>query len=265
MRNIRVTLLTLSVVVLTSSCKTAIKTIPVPLGSEDAIVAVGKKAPLTEDEKKGWNHADLGKDSIPGMSTLEAYEFLKGKKGTEVVVAIVDSGTDLEHEDLKEVAWVNPGETANNGKDDDKNGFVDDIHGWNFLGSIYKENAELYRIIKDSTIVDAETYQRAKKDYDKKIAEASANKQRYGAILQGVTYADATISKKLNKKDYNKEDLKSIDITDPEMQRSVAMANQMFDYGLPSMKVAIDELTKLVNNAEDVLNGDALKKEYRKV
>ena len=116
------------------------------------------------------------------------------------MVAIVDSGTDLKHEDLKDVAWVNPKEIANNGKDDDKNGFIDDINGWNFLGKIYKENYELYRILKDSTIADTETYKRAKEDYDKKVVEAERNKQRYGQILQAVTYANATITEKLNKK-----------------------------------------------------------------
>jgi subtilisin family serine protease len=190
---------------------------------------------------------------------------VNGKQGKQVIVGVVDSGTDLAHEDLKDVAWVNPGEIANNGKDDDNNGFVDDINGWNFLGSIYKENAELYRIIKDSTIVDSETYQRAKKDYDKKVSEATTNKQRYGQILQAVTYANTNIVKKLNKKEYKKEDLKSIDASDPEMQRSVAIASQMFDLGLSSLQEAIDELTNLVSGADDLLSGKALKQDYRSV
>ena len=199
------------------------------------------------------------------MSTKLAYDFLSGKEGKQVVVAIVDSGTDLKHEDLKNVAWVNPGEIANNGKDDDKNGFVDDINGWNFLGEIYKENAELYRIVKDSTIADAETYKRAKKDYDKKVADATRNKQRYGQMLQGVIYANTNLIKKLNKKKYTKEDLKSIDTSDPEMKRSVDVAEWIFSLGVDSLQEAIDELTNLVSNADKLLNGDALKKDYRNV
>jgi subtilisin family serine protease len=265
MRITRVTFLALSVAVILSSCKTAITTIPVPAGTTEAIAAVGKKASLTEEEKQVWMHADLVRDSIPGMSTKQAYDFVNGKQGKQVIVGVVDSGTDLAHEDLKDVAWVNPGEIANNGKDDDNNGFVDDINGWNFLGSIYKENAELYRIIKDSTIVDSETYQRAKKDYDKKVSEATTNKQRYGQILQAVTYANTNIVKKLNKKEYKKEDLKSIDASDPEMQRSVAIASQMFDLGLSSLQEAIDELTNLVSGADDLLSGKALKQDYRSV
>ena len=72
-----------------ASCKTiSVVKAPVPAASEVAITAVGKKTPLTEDEKKSWGHADLVKDSIPGMSINKAHEFLKGKKGTQVVFRI---------------------------------------------------------------------------------------------------------------------------------------------------------------------------------
>lgn len=265
MRITRMMLTIIVVATVLSSCKTSINTIPVPAGSVEPVFAVAKKSELTEDEKKAWNHADLVQDSIPGMSTNLAYDFLKGKKGKQVVVAIVDSGIDLEHEDLKDVAWVNTGEVPNNGKDDDNNGFIDDINGWNFLGDIYKENAELYRIIKDESIVDAETLKRAKKDYEFKVKEATQNKQRYGQILQAVTYANTNIVKELNKKTYTKDDLSSLDTSSPELSRSVAIASQMFDLGLNSIQEAIDELTSLVDSAESLLNGEAIKKDYRSV
>ena len=86
------------------------------------------------------------------MSLDKAYSFLQGKKGVEVVVGVVDSGTDLLHEDLRDVAWVNIKEIENNGIDDDKNGYIDDINGWNFLGTIYKEHLEYERIVKDPII-----------------------------------------------------------------------------------------------------------------
>ncbi|MBL4605738.1 MAG: S8 family peptidase, partial [Flavobacteriaceae bacterium] len=264
MRIMKPVLYTLLVAITLTSCKT-ISTIAVPKGSEVTIAAVEKKSALTETEKKSWGHADLVQDSIPGMSVNKAYQFLEGKKGIQVIVAVVDSGTDLEHEDLKGVAWVNPNEIAGNGIDDDKNGFIDDVNGWNFLGKIYKENAELYRIVKGPKLADEKTYKRAKEAYDKKVKEATSNKQRYGQILQAVTFANTSIAKKLNKKKYKKEDLSSIDASDPEMAKSVAIANQMFDLGLSSLQEAIDELTDLVSNADDLLKGDALKKEYRSV
>jgi hypothetical protein len=73
------------------------------------------------------------------MSVDRAYaELLKGKQGVKV---IVNSwlGVDIEHEDLKSVVWTNVKKFWN-GIDDDNNGYIDDIHGWNFLGDITKEN-----------------------------------------------------------------------------------------------------------------------------
>jgi subtilisin family serine protease len=111
------------------------------------------------------------------MSVDRAYsELLKDKKGIKVIVGIIDSGVDIEHEDLKSVIWTNSKE-AGNGIDDDNNGYVDDIHGWNFLGDITKENLEYERIIKDKTLVDEVTY-KAKKINDDKVAQAKAGKFR---------------------------------------------------------------------------------------
>jgi subtilisin family serine protease len=264
MKIMKAVLYTLLIAITLTGCKT-VNTITIPKGAQEAVVAVAKKAELTEEQKKTWGHADLIKDSIPGMSVNEAYEFLKGKYGKQVIVAVVDSGTDLEHEDLKDVAWINPKEIAGNGIDDDKNGFIDDINGWNFLGGVYKENAELYRIVKDKSITDEAMYNRAKKDYDKKVAEASTNKQRYGQILQAVEYANNNIIKKLNKKKYTKEDLSSLDASDPAIGRSITIANEMFGLGISSLQDAIDELTDLVTNADDLLSEEALKKDYRSV
>jgi subtilisin family serine protease len=96
-------------------------------------VAIAKKGALTENELKRWSHLDLDKDSIPGMSVDRVYsELLKGKTSTPVIVGIVDSGVDIEHEDLKSVIWTNKKEIPGNKIDDDKNGYVDDIYGWNF-------------------------------------------------------------------------------------------------------------------------------------
>ena len=127
-----------------ASCKSSINTIPVPKGTDTVINIPAKKGTLTEDQLQTWSHMDVETDSIPGMSLDKAYQFLEGKKGTTVIVAIADSGTDIEHEDLKDVVWTNPKEIAGNNIDDDKNGYADDIHGWNFLGS------------KDGTIVNAD-------------------------------------------------------------------------------------------------------------
>ena len=111
-----------------ASCKTVSK-LPVPNGVDNAINISAKKVALTDIEKDNWQHLDLATDTIPGMSVDKAYKFLQGKTSVTVVVGVVDSGTDLKHEDLVDVAWVNAKETAGNGIDDDKNGYVDDING----------------------------------------------------------------------------------------------------------------------------------------
>lgn len=131
-----------------------------------------KKAALTENELMRWSHLDIVKDTIPGMSVDRAYaELLKDKKGVKVVVGVVDSGVDIDHEDLKSVVWTNPKEIPGNGVDDDKNGYVDDIHGWNFLGDITVENLEVTRILKKGDD-GSETYKRALASYDEKYQKA---------------------------------------------------------------------------------------------
>ncbi|MEL7219977.1 MAG: S8 family peptidase [Bacteroidota bacterium] len=99
-----------------------------------------------------WPHLDLAADGRLGMSTNKAYaELLDGKSNQTVIVAIIDSGVDAEHEDLADIMWVNEDEIAGNGIDDDRNGYIDDIHGWNFIGnkngeSIDGENLEIIRL-----------------------------------------------------------------------------------------------------------------------
>lgn len=89
---------------------------------------------VKEDVPKGWHLMNKQTSGYYGISLDKAYEFLKGKKSTPVIVAVIDSGVDTTHEDLKAILWHNPGEIPGNGIDDDKNGYVDDIYGWNFIG-----------------------------------------------------------------------------------------------------------------------------------
>ena len=247
-----------------TGCK-SIANIVVPKGTDAAIFATAKKMPLTDIESQNWQHLDLIKDSIPGMSLEKAYAFLSGKKGKEVVVGVIDSGTDLTHEDLIGNAWINPKEIAGNGIDDDKNGFIDDINGWNFLGAIYKENSELNRIIANPSIADTETVERAKIAYDKTVKAAEMNKQQYGQMLASVSNADKIIKEHLNKTEYTKEDVLGIESKELAIVQSLEVANRMFGFGLSSMKQGIDELTKLVETADGLLNGSALKNNYRTV
>lgn len=83
-----------------------------------------------------------------GMFTEKAYKYLKKKESKTVIVGVIDSGVDIEHEDLDGKIWVNSGEIAGNGIDDDNNGYIDDIHGWNFLGNAAGEHVNEARLEK---------------------------------------------------------------------------------------------------------------------
>jgi subtilisin family serine protease len=166
--------------IILTGCSAAINTIPVPGGINNILNIPAKKGKLTARELQTWSHMDLETDSIPGMSISKAYQFLEGRKGVSVIVAIADSGVDLEHEDLIGVAWENPGEIAGNNKDDDKNGYVDDVRGWNFLGNkagdmVHADQLEMTRIVKQGMLQFG----------DKKPSEISeANKVEYEVFLK---------------------------------------------------------------------------------
>ncbi len=86
------------------------------------------------DKMKGWHLLDEEQDSMHGISIEQTYAYLKGRKSKPVIVAVIDSGVDTTQEDLKNVLWKNPKEIPGNGIDEDKNGYIDDEYGWNFLG-----------------------------------------------------------------------------------------------------------------------------------
>ncbi|ADB36265.1 peptidase S8 and S53 subtilisin kexin sedolisin [Spirosoma linguale DSM 74] len=84
---------------------------------------------------RNWPYLDPVQDSIAGISLYRAYELLKGRPSVPVIVGVLDSGVDITHEDLRDVIWKNPKEIPDNGTDDDKNGYADDVNGWNFMGA----------------------------------------------------------------------------------------------------------------------------------
>jgi subtilisin family serine protease len=90
---------------------------------------------FAQNNLKSWYQGDIQQDSVYGISLTKAYHFLQGRQPKPVIVAVIDSGIDTTHESLKGILWTNTKEIPGNGIDDDGNGYVDDVHGWNFLGN----------------------------------------------------------------------------------------------------------------------------------
>lgn len=221
-----------------------------------------KITPLTDTQLKNWGEYDLVMDTIPGMSINNAYsEIIKNKTGNQVIVAVLDSGVDIAHEDLKSVVWVNKKEIPNNGKDDDNNGYIDDIHGWNFLGDAVKENLEYTRIYKrlkskydgkTASSVSAgdraefEVYTNAKAEYNKEYNETLQSKTQYEQIKQQLSTAHKAVSTALGKEDYTKKELAAMAATTPEMQQYKAMLSQIQNNVDENIPTALKELDKAI-------------------
>ena len=181
-----------------------------------------KITPLAENDLKRWSHLDLVKDTVPGMSVDKAYaELLKGKKSSTVIVGIVDSGVDIRHEDLQGQIWVNPKEIAGNGKDDDNNGYIDDINGWNFLGDSNDEQLEMTRIVAKGP--GTAEYDKAKAELDQEIAGIMQTKQQIDMIVA----ADKAIKEHLKKDNFTLEDVKAMETEDPTLSQYKAMFTQI--------------------------------------
>jgi len=199
-----------------------------PLENIDTIPL--KISELTDAENKTWGHADLISDTIPGISLNKAYDdIIKNKKGKKVIVAVLDSGIDLDHEDLDDVIWINKGERPGNGVDDDNNGYIDDIHGYNFLGEAYNEQLEYVRIIKFK-MGDNAIQEKAKAELQEEFSKTKQNKERYEQILSSVKDADAAIKNHLGKSEYSKKDVIAIKTEDQALLQSASAIKQMYNF-----------------------------------
>ena len=205
----------------------------------------------SKDELKTWPHRDLLSTGYPGISLEKAYNALKGRKAQTVIVGVVDSGVDINHEDLKSIIWTNPKEIPNNGIDDDKNGYVDDVHGWNFLGEINQDNLEYVRILKKGDTSDPD-YKRAEEKYDKEFKDANEKIELYSQIKERIAQSDALIQKHLGKKEYTEEDLDKIDASSLQLLGAVRGMKYLLSNGV-SVKETLEELSEGIKHYEDRL------------
>jgi subtilisin family serine protease len=193
-----------------------------------------------------WQTLDPMADHVYGVGSEQAYKTLGTKTSKTVIVAVIDSGVDPNHEDLKNVIWTNPGEIPDNGIDDDKNGYIDDVHGWSFLGGkngdIGDEATELARLVHigdkkyahtdESKMTELET-----KDYKeykrlKEIFETEQHEQE--RQLQSIDLVSGFLDrvKKQNNGVLNKEAFKNF-TPDGEMEKQLTKNIKIaFTFGL---------------------------------
>ena len=235
---------------------------------------------------KNWHLQDKDSTGIYGISLDKAYGFVKTKKikSSQVIVAVIDSGIDTLHEDLKPIMWTNPGEIPNNGIDDDKNGYIDDVHGWNFLGgkdgrNVKQDSYEAARVynklklkygslIPDETSLskeqkeEVELYKKAQQKIvgDVNPAEVAFMKKLLPDFLKG----DSVIAKDLGKEEYNCADLEKYTATDAYAKKTKNMLVQLCKINGSdeiSNKQIIDEFDGQIRKA-DAANNPPI--EYRK-
>ncbi|MCL8008147.1 S8 family peptidase [Gelidibacter japonicus] len=234
------------------NCGSSSGVISTPIENIDTLPL--KVSELTEAEKQHWGHLDLKRDTIPGMSVDRAYdEIIKNKKGSTVIVAVIDSGIDIDHEDLQGSIWTNTKEIPGNGIDDDNNGYVDDIHGWNFLGDGYNEQLEYVRLLASGD-TSHPRYAEAKAERESEYTKYLGIKTNYEQFLQQITNADDALQKETKKENYTKEDVDAISTNNQTLKQYIAIAKYVYSMDFDSLKDAIKDISEGLEDITDRLN-----------
>ncbi len=270
MKTIRSLFLAAITLLLVSACKTH-KTAVETAGTQQQTEQEEQLQPLpgqlsalySGDELHGWQLKDPLDDKLSGMSVEKAYAtILKKYPGDTVIVAVLDSGMDIDHEDLKDKIWTNKDEIPGNGIDDDHNGYVDDVHGWNFLGNrdgrkAYAEQLELTRLVakyrplwKDKTIdqipekdrATFELYQRAEKKLAEKLKEAKGMERQVKMVEAMVAQVEQTLKDFLKADTLTEDKVKAIETDDPQIQE----AKEKYLSGLNSHNKRLERFRKYV-------------------
>lgn len=229
---------------------------------------------------KGWHLLDRKADGYYGISLKQAYDELqeKGKKSTPVIVAIIDSGVDTTHEDLKGVLWHNTGEIPGNGIDDDHNGYVDDYYGWNFLGNKNGKNvgtdsyegARLYHQMKPrfdngakiDTSSDEKKYEyqlwlKVKGRVETDAANSEMTVMALKALDRNIPIGDSIIRQGLGKKEYTGNDLLAYKPTTAATDKAKNVMMALFK-GFDQMDATN---TSLINSFNEYFGGEQRKAE----
>lgn len=186
---------------------------------------------------KDWFLKDPVADRVQGISAEKAYQtLLKNQPSRTIIVAVVDSGVDIDHEDLRNVIWTNEGEIPDNGIDDDINGYIDDVHGWNFIGgkdgNVNQDTDEFTRayvkLKKQFEGVDEkkiskkekpayEEYIKAKQKFEKLVAENTEQYELYNNLYQNVSLSVDTLKVLLMTDSLTQDLVQSFESSEPNL------------------------------------------------
>lgn len=203
--------------------------------------------PMKDQKLMTWYHQDFGSSNVYGVNTQNAYKYLesKGLKPKPVIVGVLDSGVEVDHPGLIKNMWKNPNEVPNNGKDDDKNGYIDDVYGWNFSGGkngdIDVDNMEVTRVVKKYQSVfegpDSaknkenqakmpeifDMYMKSKQIFTKKSIDAKQNYETYKRISDNIP----AIISMLNGQNLTPVAVAALKPTTPEQAMAVSILSQI--------------------------------------
>ena len=199
----------------------------------------------TDKAPENWFNLDAQTSQIQGVSTEKTYEILKDKPAKKVIVAVIDSGVDPEHEDLADKLWTNEDEKAGNGIDDDKNGYIDDVHGWNFIGGAdgtnvsndtYELTREYVRLQKkyggqateELPKEEKAYYEKIKRSYEAKVAEMQQERAAFQYFADSYRRSNQLITAYLGVDEVTADSLASLNSPD----EVVMMAKGFMEYAL---------------------------------
>ncbi|MFZ6664220.1 S8 family peptidase [Peijinzhouia sedimentorum] len=219
---------------------------------------------------KNWFHLDPEVNGPKGISTQKAYEFVSDRGSRKIIVAVIDSGIDTNHPDLNSKIWTNDGEEAGTKQDNDGNGYVDDIHGWSFLGNpsgenIDKETMEVTREYRrldlkfgsrdEFSITAGERdewayFQEVRNQYFEEKEEYEAQFAQISQIYNSYMTAEDTIKSTFGLKEINLSALDALDMKDnPALLQARAYLKLIDDNG-----IAKSDLVDAYEQIDGILN-----------
>lgn len=229
----------------------------------------------TKSIPKEWHLLDPEKDQFQGISIEKTYNsLLKDQPSKTVIVAVIDSGVDIDHEDLKESIWTNKDEIPDNGIDDDNNGYIDDIHGWNFIGgkegNVNEDTDELtreyVRLKKMFEGVDEkkitkrqrqeyENYQKTKDKFEKLVEKNTQQYELYNNLYRNVSLSVDTLKSLIGVDTLSQEAVEAFNSSEPTLLfakgfvlnifRNIGPENDLEEF-LSELKEAADHFERVV-------------------